>query len=46
MLCIKFPALVATHVLGKFATVYVTESENIKMLLLSHLDFRMWLNIV
>ena len=43
-LYIKFPTLVATHILGKLAAVYLTESGSIKMRLPSHLDSHMWLN--
>ena len=45
-LYIKFPALVATHILGRLAAVYLTESGSIKMRLPSHLDSHMWLNTV
>ena len=40
MLYIKFPALVATHILGRLTAVYLTESRSIKMRLPSHLDSR------
>ena len=46
MLYIKFPVLMATHILGRLAAVYLTESGSIKMRLPSHLDSHMWLNTV